>query len=410
LYDAIVIGAGMAGLAATKRLADAGRSVICLEARERVGGRAQSLTLPNGARIDRGCHWLHGADTNPLVDVAEKLGFYVLRQNTDWALQFNRKALGEERFADWQVYADAIEERLEALDPGGPDCSMGDLAPAESPWNPLRSAFYTFIWGATPDKISALDHARGQDGDQNWRMPLGYGSLVARFAEGLPVALSTPVSAIRWNGGTVMVETPRGTLEAARVVLAIPSSLIRDEAIRFDPGLPETKLQAAENLPLGSDNKVHLAIEGTPFGPHEDFQGLVRHDRVDCAHFHFHPWGAPIVEGYYGGEHSRQLAGAGTQAIAADAIDQLAGYFGESVRKQLTPLHSTAWDLETWTRGAYSYARPGHAFAREALAEPIEGRLFFCGEATNAQHPATCHGAYLSGLRAAGEVMEQNAA
>jgi len=405
VFDALVIGAGMAGLAATRRLRDAGRQVLCLEARGRVGGRAHSLTLANGARIDRGCHWLHSADINPLVAVAERLGFHVDRVEGRWTDPWLERLLGDGRFGDLMAFRAGIEEAKRAQLAQDADRPLAELAPSDSPWTPLWSAVVTYIWGALPAEVSALGHAADQDTGVNWRMALGYGSLVARYGEGLPVLLNAPVRRIAFTGEGVAVETAAGRQEARAVVLAVPASLLAAEAIAFAPGLPERKRWALEGLPLGSDNKVHFAVTGPTPWPAEEFHAHFTLNTERAGHFQFHPSGQPVVEGYYGGPLSRDLASAGEAAFADYALEEIVSHFGGEARRCLAFLHSTAWDLDPWSRGAYSYPRPGYAQARAALAEPLESRLFFAGEATSAEAPATCHGAYQSGLRAAEEIL-----
>ena len=236
MLDALVIGAGMAGLAATRRLQAAGRAVLCLEARERIGGRAHSLTLANGARIDRGCHWLHSADLNPLVEVAARLGFAVDRPGEHWSDPWLQRTLGEARFADLQAFRAAIEEAKAEQRGRGEDRPLEALLPDGSPWAPLWRAVITYVWGALPSEVSAAAHAADQDTGVNWRLALGYGSLVQRYGEGLPLVLNAPVRSLAFTPDGLCVETASGRLEARSAVLAVPASLLAAEAIRFEPG------------------------------------------------------------------------------------------------------------------------------------------------------------------------------
>ncbi len=405
MLDAVVIGAGIAGLAATRHLLDAGRQVQCLEARDRIGGRAQSLTLANGARVDRGCHWLHSSNMNPLVGVAERLGFLVDHYSGNWADPWSRSFLGSEQFAEMADYrAQMLDEPRELL-ASGKDRPLSELLPVGHPWNGYWSAIITYVWGASPSEISALGHAMDEDSGVNARLALGYGTMVARYADGLPVMLDAPVTRIALTSGGVLVESTRGRLEAKAVVITVPASLLAADAIAFDPALPDSKRWALEGLPLGSDNKVHFAITGKEPWPEEEFFAHFFYDRERTGQYHFHPFGQPLVETYLGGPLSSELVRAGPGEMAAFALDEIASHYGSAARRCLSFLHATDWDLDPWSLGAYSYARPGYSEARARLAEPLEERLFFAGEACHPGHPASAHGAYLSGIDAADDIL-----
>ncbi len=405
MLDVLVIGAGMAGLSATRRLVEAGLQVHCLEARDRVGGRAHSVSLPNGGRIDRGCAWLHSADINPLVGLAEQLGFRIERYEGSWSEPFSRKLVGEERYGQWAKTSEAVWGAYPAAKEWAEDRPLSAHFPEGNSWLPYWSAIVSYIWGASPEQISAKGNALDLDTGNNSRTSLGYGSVVARYGEGLPVTKEAPVSRVLFTKDGVRVDSAKGSLEARCVVLAIPVSLLQAEMIAFEPALPERKRWALEGLPLGSNNKVHFAVTGKPPWPKEDFFANFRFDEEMMGQYQFHSFGQPLVEGYFGGALSRAMAKAGPAEFAAFALEEIAAHYGNDTKRHLSFLHATAWDLDPWTLGGYSYPKVGYSEARAALAEPLEDRLFFAGEATHIQHAATCHGAYLSGQRAAEEAL-----
>src|SRR5690606_32766178 len=143
------------------------------------------------------------------------------------------------------------------------------------------------------DQVSAIDCGNNVDPQVNWRLPGGYGALISALAEGLPVRLATPVSAIDWRGRVVTVETPAGSLSARQVILCVPSTVLAGGAIAFTPDLPADKRQAAADLPLGADLKLFLKVEGAPFGPPRDHQLPTRYDRAETGFMHVHPFGRP---------------------------------------------------------------------------------------------------------------------
>lgn len=401
-YDIVVIGAGAAGIGAARLLAQSGRSFVVLEARERIGGRAWSKDSGRGFPIDLGCEWMHSATTNPLVPLARELGIEVDEYGEYWAAKWNEAKLGPEAYARFRGAIAALFEKAEALAAaGGPDVALGDLLPADEPWRPSIEAICGWMTGARLDQVSAIDLGCNNETPVNWRLPIGYGGLIEAMGQGLPILLSTPVDSVDWRDGPIAVGTKRGTVKARKVIVTVPSSLIADETIHFAPALPDDKLAAAANLPLGADLKLFLAVESTPFGPPQDRQIHSRHDRVESVHMHLHPFGRPVVMAYFGGDLARDLETQGIAAIADFAERELAFAFGEDVRGHFEPLAASTWMADPWCRGAYSFARPGASDARAILARPLQERIFFAGEATSSKDFSTAHGAYVSGLAAA---------
>jgi len=400
LLDCLVIGAGMAGLAAARRLTEAGRTVQVLEARERIGGRAWTVEAGD-LRLDLGCHWFHAADRNPLVPIARALGVEVEENAIHWADPWNAKKLGarnRELSAAFERVHEAIEATL-----GGEDPPLATLLPAAGAWQGYIAAAYSWSCGALPSALSAHDQADNTALQRNWRTPAGLGSVVARFAAGLPVRTGAPVERLEIAGSGVAASGPFGRLEARAAVVAVPASKLTDGTLELP--LPDRHRAALRQVPLGANEKIFFRVEGQPFGPPADFQANLAYDRADTAHYHIHEFGRPTVEAYFGGPLAAGLATEGQAALADFALGELTGEFGSALRRHLTPVASTAWIVDPWLKGAYSYATPGHADARLVLGEPVEDRLFLAGEATSPKSPATVHGAYESGLRAAGQVL-----
>jgi monoamine oxidase len=201
----------------------------------------------------------------------------------------------------------------------------------------------------------------------------------------------------------VRIETTRGTLTADKVIITVPTNLIADEAIRFHPAL-SAKLDAARGLPLGLADKVTLALAEPEALPKE---GNLRAAtmRTEMGTYHLRPFGQPCIEGFFGGRFARRLEDAGDGALAAAAIDEIVSFIGNDFRRKLKPLAESRWALDPFARGSYSHALPGHAGDRAVLAAPVDGRLFFAGEATSPNFFSTAHGARDSGERAAREVL-----
>ncbi|MDB5548090.1 MAG: FAD-dependent oxidoreductase, partial [Tardiphaga sp.] len=235
----------------------------------------------------------------------------------------------------------------------------------------------------------------------------GYGALIAAYAAPVPLALTTQVTRIDHSGPRLSIATNRGTLVAAQVIVTVPTNLIADEAIRFHPPLPD-KVDAARHLPLGLADKVMLALDEPEALPSDgNLRGATM--RTKMGSYHLRPFGQPCIEGFFGGRFARELEDAGDGALAAQSIDEIVALLGSDYRRKLKPLAESRWAHDPLARGSYSHALPGHADKRAVLAAPVDGRLFFAGEATSPHFFSTAHGARDSGERAARELMTKTA-
>ncbi|MDB5618935.1 NAD(P)/FAD-dependent oxidoreductase [Tardiphaga sp.] len=401
--DVAIIGAGAAGLGAARALENSGLSVIVLEARDRIGGRARTVMAAPGIPFDMGCGWLHSADQNSFVAIAGRLGVEIDKTRAPWRQQSYDRSFSKDDRASFFAASDAFYERAERAAEHGPDAPASTCLEPGNRWNPMLDAISTYINGVELDHVSLHDMDAYENTEVNWRLPSGYGALIAAYGAPCPVSLNTEVSVIDHSGPRVKIVTSKGTLSAAKVIVTVPSNLIAGEAIRFDPPLPG-KVDAALGLPLGANNKVMLALSGDDDLPKDaGLRGAATQSGVGS--FHLRPFGRPCIEGFYGGAFARELEDAGDGALSAQAIDEVVALLGSNYRSRLTPLVETRWVHDSFSQGAYSAAKPGHAAARAMLAAPVDGRLFFAGEATSPHFFSTAHGARDSGERAAGEVI-----
>jgi monoamine oxidase len=257
--------------------------------------------------------------------------------------------------------------------------------------------------GVELDHVCVQDYAHYADSGINWRVVEGYGALIANQAAHLPVTLDCIVTSIDHSGPHISVTTNKGTMTASIVIVTVPPSLLVDEAIRFRPALDD-KRAAAAVLPLGIANKMLMTIDKADTLP-IDGHVFGHTDRVGTGSYHLRPFGRPLIEGYFGGQLARDLETAGKDAFFAYAVEELIGLFGSDICRRLAPLVQTAWGQDPFSRGSYSYALPGHADARAALAAPVDSRLFFAGEACSPNGFSTAHGAYRTGLDAAEQAL-----
>lgn len=395
----VVIGAGAAGIAAARRLQDAGRDVLLVEAGDRLGGRAHTVTL-GGYPVDLGCGWLHSAKRNPWTEIAEREGFTVDRSSPGWGKQWRdldfppseQQAFG----AAWERWEAAARAAL-----GGPDLPLSAFIAADDPWRPHLDAISGYVNGASLADVSLHDWIAYEDAatDDNWAVRQGYGALISHVAGNVAVRLSTPVTRIDHRGPDVRIETAAGAIEAARAIVTVPTPVLASGALAFDPPLP-AKRDAAAALPLGLADKVFLHAAEQPWPAHAHLIGNPHTSHT--ASYRLSPFGWPIVEAFFGGDCAEMLEGGDA---AAFAVDELAALLGSAWRQKLTPLGVTRWRREPWIGGSYSHARVGHAAARAALAEPVDGRIFFAGEACSRADFSTAHGAYLTGVAVAEAVL-----
>jgi monoamine oxidase len=398
--DILVIGAGAAGLAATRTLTERGLSALCIEAHDRIGGRAWTDSETFGVPFDRGCAWLHSGDINPWRSIAADLEFTVIEQNQVWQSRVGNRWLGEGEDADWDRVVAARFDAIAAAGEAGRDIPASAVAAECGPWSQVAEAVISWYMSVDSDRASTRDIFNANDTNVDWPIVEGYGALVARYGAGLPVSLATPATRIGWGDHAVAVETARGTVTARAAIIAVPSSVLASGAISFDPPLPVAKLEAIHNVPLGNAEKIIFEIKGDPFDMRPGSFGIARAD-VHTAAFQFFPFERPLAIGFLGGSCARELSEAGEDAMIAFGIGELVQMFGSDVRRHIGRSTVTRWAADPFIGGGYSAARPGHAHRRADLAAPLDGKLFFAGEACSIEAYATCHGAYVTGVAAA---------
>ncbi|MDU6376047.1 MAG: FAD-dependent oxidoreductase, partial [Bradyrhizobium sp.] len=324
--DIAIIGAGAAGLGAAHALQGRGVSCIVLEARDRIGGRAHTIMASPDVTFDLGCGWLHSADRNAFVAIAEQLSFTIDKSRPPWRDQAYEAAFPREERAEFIGALEAFFTRTAEAAARGHDAPASDYLEPGNRWNGMIDAICTYLNGCELEQMSLLDFEAYADTEVNWRIRRGYGALVAAYGAGLPIALNCNVTLIDHGDTRIRLTTSQGTLTADKVIVTVPTNLIADEAIRFRPPLP-AKVEAAAGLPLGLDNKVTLALDGWEHLPKDSgMRGRSHTARVGS--FQLRPFGQPCIEGFYGGSFAREIEAAGAGALAAQAIDDVVALLG----------------------------------------------------------------------------------
>jgi monoamine oxidase len=413
-FDVVVVGAGAAGLGAATALKQAGRRAVVLEASGRVGGRAWTAYPPElgGVWFDMGAIWLHDAEHNPLVPIAEARGERLLRADelrTERTFIAGRPMTPQEE-QEYDKARERFEKAAESLLADGGDVPFSAVSQslADDPWALTIEGFQGAVIDAAPvDHLSLRDwHDNALNGN-NLIPESGLGAFIARLREGLDIRLDTPVRRVRW-GGDVAVETDGGVVTAGSCIVTASTGVLAAGGIVFDPPLPADVQETLDAVPMGLAIKVVLRATGP------DRLDLPRHCslfyRVErrgdpLMPFQCWPYGRDYVQGWIGGAQSWELAREGDSAVVDFALAQLRKMFGGRADRVFAGGAKlvTHWDADPWIRGAYAYARPGWSEARRRLGQPLAGgRLLLAGEACNRPYAGTLAGAWLSGQQAAG--------
>ncbi|MGA7487536.1 MAG: NAD(P)/FAD-dependent oxidoreductase [Xanthobacteraceae bacterium] len=401
--EVVIVGGGAAGIAAGRLLEDHHFDCLIVEARSRLGGRAWTIDDGAGYPIDLGCGWLHSADRNPWREIAEAQGRTIDRTPPPWTRRSAPVGFPLAEQADFLEALQRFHQRREALSEREPDVASAAFLEPFGRWNGLIDAISTYASGAELDRVSARDFRRYDDSGVNWRVVEGYGATIAARRPGLPVVLGCPVLRIDRGGRRLRVETADGAITADAVIVTLPSALIADEKLRFTPPLPE-KTRAAAGLPLGLADKLFLSLSGADEFD-KDSRLFGRTDRSRTGAYHLRPFGRPQIEAYFGGSLAADLEAGGEHAFFDFALAELVALLGSGFARRVKPLRLHPWGVDPFSRGSYSYALPGKADCRGALAAPVDDRLFFAGEACSRHAYSTAHGAYLTGVAAAEQAM-----
>jgi polyamine oxidase len=417
----IVVGAGLAGLAAARALQEAGARVTVLEARDRIGGRVHS-DRSLGAVVDLGAAWIHDVRGNPLTALADREG--LRRVPTDWDRMVLRWP-GERVVSDTAVTRATAkaESVLEALEAQGEEAERGaSLAPAlraqlaEAAPTAADRPIVDWLLGleipldlaADPSDLALASVAEGETyrGGGDALLRGGTTPLVRALARGITVRRRAVVRRIATQADGVAVTLADGTvLRADACVVTLPLGVLKAGEVTFDPPLPAPARAAIDRLGVGLLNKVILRYEERtwPSGATLGVVGAPLGATIAAVDLHA-VTGAPIVAAFVGGRAARALERRGERGMVDAVTSQLAKGFGAAAKTPERAL-ATRWAADRWARGAYSCLAPGATSDdRAALAVPA-GRVVLAGEHTSVERPSTMDGALRSGERAASDVL-----
>ena len=408
MHDAIIIGAGVSGLAAARRLQKAGRRVLVLEGRDRIGGRAFTDTTTFRRPFDHGCHWLHSPEENPFTRFADASGFIYAREAAHGGIYVDGARLSPD---DEQAAVEFRERTFAAVrraGRAGADPPVSEHIDRTHQAAAYAAHCFTAKMGIEPRLASTRDFANYRWIGEDRPVRDGFGALVRRLFADVPVTLSARVRRIDLNGVRPRVESDAGTCEASQVLVTASTGVLRAEAIAFTPRLPDWKLRAIEALPMARAVKVGLEFDRdvTGLAGPVFLTAMTRHGG-DAMDVEIWPPGWDGVTCYLDGGLAQRLEEAGAGAVEEFALETIARIFGTSIRDALRTSARTLWNQDDLTHGTYSAPLPGHAGARAALGRPIDRRLFFAGEAIPLAWAGDAHGAYQSGVDAADAMLRE---
>lgn len=406
--DVAVIGAGAAGIAATRVLLDRQLRVRVFEARERVGGRLWTDHAAfDGIPFDRGAHWLHSASENPLVAEADRRGW---RYDRERSYHPRHLFLGAGRQAGPETVrsaAHAVEHALvEIVERGASeDVSVAECI-ADGPWRRLVWRTLSQMLGGDPDRCSAADYARYRDTGEDWPVEDGFGALVCDLARGMPVALGTAVRRVDRSGRHLVLETERGAVTAACAIVTVPTTVLARDGLKFFPAPPADFQQALHDCPMGVFEKIAILLDRPIEGLSHVYSDVIDGPPLGRTpvNLHIQPFGRPMLVAHVAGRAGEALVAEGAEAMR-DAGREIAIHaFGSNIARRIRKIDATGWRTDPWSLGSYAHCLPGRAAARSALGSSFDERIVFAGEHLWPACFATAHGAWLSGEAAASDV------
>lgn len=417
----VAIGAGLAGLAAAQELQRHGHEVVVLEARDRIGGRIWTSTKWSDLPLDLGATWIHGVRGNPLTQLAQTIQAERLSTRYDSTIVYNTsgKPLSPTEERRLEQLRQQVWQSLEAAQDRDDDTSVRQVVDAlksKLDVSPDLLRYLNFIlsgnieqeYAGSANLLSAhwYDSAKAFEGDDALFVK-GFRTLTDALARDLRIELEQVVREIHWRQSPVRVVTDKTEFLADRVLVTLPLGVLQAGSVRFVPELPPAKQDAIAKLGMGVLNKCYLRFEKAFWPTDVDWLEYVCVNPGEWTEWvsFMRTVNKPILLGFNAADRGREIEALSDGEIVASAMQTLKTLYGQNIRE---PIDSqiTRWASDPFALGSYSFNPVGaKPRMRKELAKPLDKKLFFAGEASEKDYFSTAHGAYLSGLRAAEEIL-----
>ena len=410
----IVIGAGISGLAAAKKLKENGFTVIVLEAQDKVGGRLRT-NRSLGVAFDEGASWIHGTNGNPITTLAQEAGMTTTFTDDDSFLSYD---LGGTLRSD-SVFSNTEDEYYDILETlmnsGNANQSFETVFNALYPtysndrlWKFFLSTYLTFDTGDL-NNLSSLLYNQGEEfGGEERISTNGYDTIPNYLANGINVQLNQRVTKIDYSNQPVIVSHNGTISEADYVIVTVPLGVLKANTIEFIPALTTAKETAIEKVGMNCVNKFLLTWDNA-FWDDEQYIAYTPETKDKFNYFvnvkKFHPNVNALMTFAYA-DYGRQTETMTDSQIIDEIMLHLKDIYGSNIPNP-TKMIRTKWQTNENSFGAYSYTAVGTEMQHfEDLAEQINDKLFFAGEHTSSDYFSTAHGAYLSGIREADKIID----
>lgn len=410
----IIVGAGIAGLAAARELKARGAQVLLIESAARPGGRLRT-NRSLGVAFDEGASWIHGPKGNPVTALAAASGAatYV---TDDESLRVYDITGNPYSTTDLDSAYNNYEKALDSIAGSGTvDQSFQTVFNARYPqhvdnrlWTYMLSAYLEFDTGADLSRLSSLDFYNDEAfGGNDVIITNGYDAIADHLSAGQEIRLNERVTAIDHSGEKVNVQTDAGNYEANYVVVTVPLGILKQNKVTFIPALPQAKQQAISRVQMGSVNKFLLTWDAAFWDTGLQYVGYTPSQRGKFNYFmnvkKFSSVNALMTFAF--GDYSLLTETMSDVQVVEAIMDHLRTIYGSSIPAPANMLR-TRWNNDPNTYGAYSFATNGSRTTDfDILAEAVGNKLFFAGEHTSRDYRGTVHGAYLSGQREAEKIV-----